>query len=78
MQKVRRRQKTTFGIIKYMNEKLRDEIFIRTNEVRYSEDTNETAHWLVNEYAKLLTDEQGREYLGSIIKKIELNKEIER
>jgi hypothetical protein len=61
-----------------MNNELRDEIFMRTNEVRYSEDRNETAHWLHNEYAKLLTDEQGRAYLNFILDQIELNREMER
>ena len=61
-----------------MNNELRDEIFMRTNEVRYSEDRAETAYWLVNEYAKLLTDEQGREYLDSILEQIAINRSQER
>lgn len=61
-----------------MNNELRDEIFMRTNEVRYSEDRAETAYWLANEYARLLTDEQGREYLDSILEQIAINRSQER
>lgn len=78
MQKSAPKLEDNFGIIKYMNNELRDEIFMRTNEVRYAEDRAETAYWLANEYARLLTDEQGREYLDSILEQIAINRSQER
>lgn len=50
-----------------MDYKLRDEIFMRANELRYAEDRAETAHWLNNEYALILTQEQGQEFLERIL-----------
>jgi hypothetical protein len=49
-----------------------------THDMRYSEDRNETANWLVNEYAAILTDEQGQEYLDYVYEQIRISKEAER
>jgi len=61
-----------------MNNDLRDRIFMATHDMRYSEDRNETANWLVNEYAAILTDEQGQEYLDYVYEQIRISKEAER
>lgn len=53
-----------------MNNELRDAIFVVAHELRYSEDRCETAFWLLNEYADILTEDQGIEFLNKI--KIEL------
>lgn len=61
-----------------MNDDLRDNIFMIAHDVRYSEDRNETAHWLVNEYAKMLTDKQGQDYLEYLLEQLRISKEAER
>jgi hypothetical protein len=61
-----------------MDYTLRDEIFMRANELRYSEDRAETAHWLNNEYALLLTQEQGQEFLERILDDLHLVRSQER
>lgn len=61
-----------------MNNQLRDKIFMSTHELRYSEDRNETAYWLLNEYANLLTDEQGEKYFEYILEQLAIAKSQER
>jgi hypothetical protein len=61
-----------------MNPTLRDEIFMQAHKLRYSEDRAETAFWLSNEYAEILTDKQGQKYLDYINEELRLSKEAER